>query len=308
MTNIPEEPTEVRLLRSDSADVAEVANGSMIETISRQMPTLNKALRRIAAYVIASPDAFMHRPLQEIARGAEVSEPSVVRFCRHFGFKGVPDFRIALAMSLARQGAGENSSFLEPGVADKAVMNLGQKRAIAQFAATLVGGDRSIILDSGSTAQLFAEALRTLPGLVVMTTGFNIVEALRGAPQHTVMMPGGTVRFESNSVSGRLVESTLSSMRFDTVFLGADAIDAEHGLSTFNETEAHHNAAMVNVSERVVVLADATKFRAPALHRICHIDHIHTIVTDAGLPDEQAELIEARGIKLFRVDPMENGI
>jgi DeoR family transcriptional regulator, aga operon transcriptional repressor len=283
---------------------AQLASSFDVEAITRQLPDFNKAFRRIADYVLASPDDFMHRPLQEIAKGAEVSEPSVVRFCRHFGFKGVPEFRIALAMSLARQGRGDNASFLEPGVADKAVMNLAEKRAIAQFTASLVGSDRSIILDSGSTAQLFAEAIKLLPARVVMTTGFNVIEALRGS-QHTVMIPGGTVRYESNSVSGRLVESTLNGMRFDTAFLGADAIDPEHGLSTFNEVEAHHNAAMVNVSERVIVLADSTKFRAPSLHRICHIDQIHTIVTDTGLPDDLAELVEAKGVKLFRVDARE---
>jgi len=291
-----------------ATDPAEPAVEFSLAAISSQMPKLNKAFRRIASYVIASPHDFMHRPLQEIAKGAEVSEPSVVRFCRHFGFKGVPDCRIALAMSLARHASSPNAAFLEPGVTDKAGVNLAQKRAIAAFALNLVGDDRSIILDSGSTSQLFAEALRAAPGMVIMTTGFNIVEALRGAHQHTVMMPAGTVRYESNSVSGRLVESTLSSMRFDAVYLGADAIDPAHGLSTFNEVEAHQNAAMVNVSARVIVLADSTKFRAPSLHRICHIDRIDTIVTDSGLPDELAELIEKRGIKLYRVDPMESAI
>src|SRR5687768_1940919 len=128
MTTSPDAPTDVEMLDRAASASSETIDGSMIEAISRQTPTLNKAFRRIASYLIASPGAFMHQPLQEIAKGAEVSEPSVVRFCRHFGFKGVPDFRIALAMSMARQGVGENASFLEPGVADKAVINLDQKR------------------------------------------------------------------------------------------------------------------------------------------------------------------------------------
>jgi len=303
---IPSDHLDPNASMQSAAGASEPNEEFSLAAISQQLPMLNKAFRRIAHYVIASPHDFMHRPLQEIARGAEVSEPSVVRFCRHFGFKGVPDCRIALAMSLARHS--NSTAFLEPGVADKAVVNLAQKRAIAAFALTLVGEDRSILLDSGSTAQLFAEVLRAAPGMVVMTTGFNIIEALRGASQHTVMMPAGTVRYESNSVSGRLVESTLSSMRFDAVYLGADAVDPVHGLSTFNENEAHQNAAMVNVSTRVIVLADSTKFRAPSLHRICHIDRIHTIVTDTGLSDELAELIEGRGVKIYRVDPTESAI
>lgn len=273
---------------------------TLIQSISLGLGGYNKAFQLVGTYLLGSPEAFIREPLQEIARAAGVSEPTVLRFCRQFGFKGLPDFRIALAMSLAREAQG---AFIDPGVTDKAVVNLGAKRAIARFALSLVGDDRSIIIDSGSTTQLFAENLRAAQGLVIMTTGLNIAEAFRGASQHTVMLPGGTVRFESNSLSGRMVESTLGGMRFDTIYLGADAIDPVLGLSTFNEAEAHQNAAMVAVSQRVIVLADSTKFRAPALHRICEADRIHAVITDTGLSDETAALLEQHGVTVHRVEP-----
>lgn len=274
---------------------------TLIQSISLGLGGYNKAFQLVGSYLLASPEAFIREPLQEIARAAGVSEPTVLRFCRQFGFKGLPDFRIALAMSLAREAG--RSAFIDPGVTDKAVVNLAAKRAIARFARSLVGDDRSIIIDSGSTTQLFAENLRAAPGLVIMTTGLNIAEAFRGASQHTIMLPGGTVRFESNSLSGRMVESTLGGMRFDTIYLGADSIDPVLGLSTFNEAEAHQNAAMVGVSQRVIVLADSTKFRAPALHRICEPDRIHAVITDTGLSDETAALLEQHGVAVHRVEP-----
>lgn len=273
---------------------------TLIQSISLGLGGYNKAFQLVGGYLLASPEAFIREPLQEIARAAGVSEPTVLRFCRQFGFKGLPDFRIALAMSLAREAQG---AFIDPGVTDKAVVNLAAKRAIARFALSLVGDDRSIIIDSGSTTQLFAENLRAANPLVIMTTGLNIAAAFRGASQHTVMLPGGTLRFESNSLSGRMVESTLDGMRFDTIYLGADAIDPVLGLSTFNEAEAHQNAAMVAVSQRVIVLADSTKFRAPALHRICEPDRIHAVITDTGLADDTAALLEQHGVAVHRVEP-----
>lgn len=278
---------------------------SLIDTVSADLPELNKTFRRVAQYMLAAPEGFMHKPVQEIAAAVEVSEPSVIRFCRRYGFKGIPDFRIALAMALANGQAAERSSFLEPQITDKAVVNLAMKRAIARFARTLVGQDRSIIIDSGSTAQLFAETLRDADPLALMTTGLNIVDALRGAVQHSIMLPGGVLRHESRSLSGRMVENTLQNMHFDTVYLGADAIDPVSGLSTFNEEEAHQNTAMIQVARRVVVLADSTKFRAPGLHRFCEIERINTIVTDTGLSDEVTASIEARGVTIHRVEPIE---
>ena len=138
-----------------------------------------------------------------------------------------------------------------------------------------------------------------------MTTGLNIVDALRGATQHSIMLPGGVLRHESRSLSGRMVENTLANMHFDALYLGADAIDPVSGLSTFNEEEAHQNTAMINVSRRIVVLADSTKFRAPGLHRFCEIERIHTIVTDTGLGDDVVAAIEARGVAVHRVEPIE---
>lgn len=281
------------------------AQRSLIETVSADLPELNKTFRRIARFMLAAPEGFMHKPVQEIAAAAEVSEPSVIRFCRRYGFKGVPDFRIALAMALVSGPPAERSSFLEPQITDKVVVNLAQKRGIARFARTLVGDDRSIIIDSGSTAQLFAETLRNADPLAVMTTGLNIVDALRGARQHSIILPGGVLRHESRSLSGRMVESTLAHMHFDTLYLGADAIDPVSGLSTFNEEEAHQNAAMILVSRRIVVLADSSKFRAPGLHRFCDIERIHAIVTDTGLDEDVATSIEARGVAVHRVEPDE---
>ena len=192
--------------------------------------------------------------VQEISVAAGVSEPSVVRFCRHYGFDGVPDFRIALAMSLVAENATARGPFLEPTIADKTFVNRNMKLAVAKEAIKLIENDRSIILDSGSTIQFFAQNLRSLPGRTIMTTGLNILETLWGCRQHTIILPGGTVRFDARALTGRMVEQSLGNMRFDTVYFGADSIDPDEGLSTFNEDEAHQNAAMANASKRIVVL------------------------------------------------------
>jgi DeoR family galactitol utilization operon repressor len=277
-------------------------SGSLIETITGDRPTLSKAFGRIAAALIDAPAMFMTKSIQDIAATAGVSEPSVVRFCRHYGYNGVPEFRIALAMSLVAENAANSRPFLEPSVADKSFINRGMKLAVARAAAKLLDEDHAIIIDSGSTTQLFAQHLRTAPGKTILTTGLDIVETLWGCRQHTLILPGGTVRFDARALTGRLVEQSLQSMLFDTVYFGADSVDPQYGLSTFNEDEAHQNAAMAGVSQRVVVLVDSTKFRAPRLHRFCNIDLIHTIVTDSNIPNEVAASLRSRGINLLISD------
>lgn len=271
---------------------------SLIESITADRSSLSKAFGRVADVLIEDPSQFMARSVQEISHAAGVSEPSVVRFCRHYGFDGVPDFRIALAMSLATDKAGANP-LLEPSVADKAIVNRKMKLAVASEAMKLIEADRSMILDSGSTLQLFAQNLRTASGRTILTTGLNIVETLWNCRQHTVILPGGVVRFDARALTGRMVEQSLENMRFDTVYFGADSIDPEDGLSTFNEEEAHQNVAMANASRRVVVLVDSTKFRAPSLHRFCNVDRIDTIVTDHNIPTDVEASLRSRGVNVL---------
>jgi DeoR family galactitol utilization operon repressor len=138
-----------------------------------------------------------------------------------------------------------------------------------------------------------------------MTTGLNVVNALARSTQHTLMLPGGTLRAESMSIGGRGIETALAGMIFDTAYLAADSIDPDLGLSTFREDEAHLNAAMAAASRRLIILADSSKFRAPALHNFHEIENIHAIVTDSGATDAIVQRIEARGTAVHRVEVKE---
>ena len=277
---------------------------SLVGMIHGDLAGLSKAFGRVAGVLIDVPAKFMTWSIQEIAAAAGVSEPSVVRFCRHYGFKGVPDFRIALAISLAEGSTSPNRLFLEPTIGDKAFVNRELKLAIAEKALELVAADRSLVLDSGSTTQLFARQLRAQSGRTILTTGLNIVEALWGCTQHTIMLPGGTLRFEAKALTGRLLDVTLQNMWFDTVYFGADSIDPVHGLSTFNEAEAHQCVSMMAACQRVVVLVDSTKFRAPRLHRFCNISQIEAIVTDSNIPDDVAAKLREQGVNLLIANPI----
>ena len=273
--------------------------GSLIDRIVAERPSLSRAFGCVADALIEAPGDFMMRSIQDFAAVAGVSEPSVVRFCRHFGFDGVPEFRIALAMSLAADTTAARRPFLEPNITDKAFVQRGMKLAVAKKAASLIDSDQSLILDSGSTVQMFAQHLRTVTGRTILTTSLGIVESLWGCDQHRVILPGGTVRFEARALTGRLVEQSLANMRFDTVYFGADSVNPEQGLSTYNEEEAHQNAAMAQTCQRIVVLVDSTKFRAPSLHRFCPIEDIDIIVTDHRVADEVVASLTERGVTVM---------
>jgi DeoR family transcriptional regulator of aga operon len=275
----------------------------LFDRVSGDIERLSKVSRRIANYLVADPVAFIHAPLRTISREAGVSEPSIVRFCKLYGCKGVPDFRIELAKSLARTLPEFRLNLIAPEVTDREHVFVQKKRAIARHAAGLIVRDRSIIVDSGSTLRMFSTQLGDVRALTILTTDLEVVNLLSRYKQHEVIVPAGPVRYDTMSIGGHFINGFLTQMHFDTLFLGADAIDLRLGLSTFNEEEARKNVAMIGASDRVIVLADSSKFGTPSLHRICNIERVNVLVTDTDVDPALVKDIEALGVEVHCVDP-----
>ena len=51
--------------------------------------------------VLADPHSFARLPVRELAEKANVSKPTVVRFCRSMGYDGLADFKLKLAGNVA---------------------------------------------------------------------------------------------------------------------------------------------------------------------------------------------------------------
>lgn len=72
-----------------------------LELIQKNIDTFSKSERKVAEVIIASPQIAIHSSIATLARMADVSEPTVNRFCRRLDTKGFPDFKLHLAQSLA---------------------------------------------------------------------------------------------------------------------------------------------------------------------------------------------------------------
>jgi RpiR family carbohydrate utilization transcriptional regulator len=72
----------------------------MLDRIRASLPALPPAEQRVAALVLADARSFTGLPVAELARRAQVSKPTVVRFCRSVGYDGLVDFKRKLAGSV----------------------------------------------------------------------------------------------------------------------------------------------------------------------------------------------------------------
>lgn len=86
---------------------------NLLELIKSRLDELNRAERRVAEAILREPDQATRYSIAALAQAAEVSEPTVNRFCRSFGINSYPDLKIQLAQSLVR-GSTYISRAIEP--------------------------------------------------------------------------------------------------------------------------------------------------------------------------------------------------
>ncbi|GGC05473.1 transcriptional regulator [Oxalicibacterium flavum] len=73
----------------------------LLDAIRSRHDALSRSERKVAAAVLADPEQAIQANLAALAKKAQVSEPTVVRFCRSLGCDGWHSFKLKLAQGLA---------------------------------------------------------------------------------------------------------------------------------------------------------------------------------------------------------------
>jgi DeoR family transcriptional regulator of aga operon len=176
-----------------------------------------------------------------------------------------------------------------------------EKRRIAVEAASRVADGEAVGLTGGTTTTEVARVLVDRQRLTVVTNALNIASELAIRPNLKLVVTGGWARSESYELVGPLAEQALAGLNLDTVFLGVDGISFEAGLMTHHEVEAHTNLALIERARRTVVVADSSKIGRTAFARICPIERVHELITDAEADPAALDAIREAGVAVTTV-------
>ncbi|MBC7958045.1 MAG: glucokinase, partial [Cytophagales bacterium] len=72
----------------------------LLDRVRNARDALSPAERRVANVVLENPRTALNDPIGAIAKLADVSQPTVIRFCRSLGFEGLADFKLKLGSGL----------------------------------------------------------------------------------------------------------------------------------------------------------------------------------------------------------------
>jgi DeoR family transcriptional regulator, aga operon transcriptional repressor len=176
-----------------------------------------------------------------------------------------------------------------------------EKRRIGRAAAALINPGETIAITPGTTT---AEIIRGIPlnsKITVVTNTANIAMELSKRKDVSVFVTGGVLHGDWFSLVGPTAIRSLDNMLIQTMFIGADGIDARWGLSCFSSDEAELNGTMVRHARRHIAVVDHTKFGVVGNWQICETPAVQTLITDTGATDEMIAPFQKLGIEVIRV-------
>lgn len=185
---------------------------------------------------------------------------------------------------------------------EKEKKNVAEKQEIGKAAASLITRDDSIIIASGTSLTYFAREIQPKGKLTVITSSVPVTSILSQHSHVDVMQLGGITRNSSVSVVGPFAEQMLSNFNCSKLFLGVDGIDLDFGLTTTNMLEAQLNRVMMDTAQKVIVLADSTKFGRRGFSKICDLESVDRIITDSGIPQPYLDGLNKQGIEVTVVN------
>lgn len=177
----------------------------------------------------------------------------------------------------------------------KSLANAEAKQRIGRRAAALISEGDTIILDSGSTTLEVARQIEAA-SLMVVTNDVAIAYTLGLRPGISVALPGGLMQPNLYTLLRPEAVQFMSDLRVGKVFLAADAVHLEFGVTNRSLEEVPVKQAMIRAAHEVILVADSTKFGKEVFARVCQLEAVHRVITDADAPPELVSQLQARGI------------
>jgi len=197
--------------------------------------------------------------------------------------------------AVARSERQTDSAF-----AARQALHIEEKSRIGRICAGLIGSDETIFLDAGTTVLTVARHIQPPGPALIVTNSAPLPLGLPAALRAQIYVIGGEFRAANLSHVGADAVAALATFRFSTAVIGCGGIDPERGIvTTPSVAEAAVQRAAIMRANRVIVVADTSKFGAEAAVVITALDAVTTIVT-GGLPADTVKRLGPWNLQLVQ--------
>jgi DeoR family fructose operon transcriptional repressor len=161
----------------------------------------------------------------------------------------------------------------------KKTVNVAAKKKIAAKAATFIKDGLYIGLDSSSTVYYLSETIFA-GNVLVLTCGIDSFTNLSNRDDIQVVLTGGRMNKKTNTLTGAETIAMIKKFHFDVVFISAESCIPDRGFYDPHEEEVQVKRALIESSNKTIMLIDSTKLSEIRGIKVCDIDEIDYVITD----------------------------
>ncbi|QFS83585.1 HTH-type transcriptional regulator UlaR [Roseivivax sp. THAF40] len=172
-----------------------------------------------------------------------------------------------------------------------------EKQAIARAAVALCEDGESIIINGGTTTFQMVHPLASRR-CQIFTNSFPIAEHLLKHSKNTIMLSGGAIYREQNIILSPFDNDVTRNFYARRMFMGAQGL-GPLGLMEADPLLIQAEQKLIGQADELVVLVDSSKFENRSSLVLCPLSRISTVITDEGISDKAAAMLEAADVELI---------
>jgi DeoR/GlpR family transcriptional regulator of sugar metabolism len=177
--------------------------------------------------------------------------------------------------------------------------NQDEKHRIARAALGLIQNGETIFISGGTTTL---ELARMIPGqrrVTVITNSLRVANILVDQWGIDLVILGGKVRPDEQTLHGHLTEWGAQQMRADKFFYGIQAVSPVHGLTHGQLVEVSTDRALADAATQVIVLVDHTKFGKVAPALVLPLNKVNILITGKELSREYLDGLQSQNVQVL---------
>lgn len=261
----------------------------------RRLPAGRKA--ELAAYVADAGEVTV----AQLAARFDVSPDTIRRDLDTLDSEGV----------LVRTHGGAVATTAVPrpdtGLEVRLRLQTGAKERIGRLASSLVSDGDAVLVNAGTTTLALGKSLGDHRDLTIATNSVRLAAELPPAVYRDLYLFGGSVRPSAVATVGPVRFPAWSNgpevdVRCDVAIVGVGAVSVQAGYGTSNVAEASMMSDMMDRADRVVVLADSSKFGRRLFATVAELGRADVLVTEAPPPEDLRRALDVAGVTVMVAD------
>ena len=197
---------------------------------------------------------------------------------------------------------GTGKLYANMDLTERYMTNAASKRALAKPASELIRDNDTIMMNAGTTLAYVLHEIAGKKNISIVTNSVQHALEVASFPGAKVILLGGEIDAKYQFTHGADAVAQLSQYHANKCILSVDGIDEKNGLTLYYANEAGLLRTMIEASDEVIIVADATKLGRSAFSRVGELSDVDVLVT--GRKDGCEEVIALRelGATVIEVD------